>query len=463
MKIPNLRWLIVGLVFLASVLNYLDRQTLSILAPTIQKDLQISDAQYASVVNLFLIAYTIAYLCSGRVTDWLGTRWSMVLFVGWWSVANMLTGLARSVTSLGACRFLLGLGEAGNYTVAPKVVAEWFPPKERGIAIGIYTLGATVGATIAPLIVTRLAGLHSWQAAFVLTGALGIVWLIPWILLYHPPHRHPRLTHVEHDLLVESDLLVEPAVLEEKLDHAPATETAPVVEKPSELALWRDVLARRDVWVLMLSRMVTDPVWYFYQFWLAKYLASARGLTQEQLAITWVVYLAADFGSLAGGFLSGRLIQRGQKPAAARLAIMLGCACILPLSPLVAHAPSVATCLGFAMLMVFAHLAWLINLSALVVDRIPQRILGTAFGVVAAGSTIGGIIMNMVVATMVSGPSTKPGGFLDEAVKSILSPVLALVQGHGYAQWFLVMAFLHPLTWLFLRLMGMHRTPEAVR
>lgn len=408
-KLPPLRWWLVATVFLASVLNYLDRQTLSILAPTIQKDLQISDSAYAGVVNLFLIAYTVAYLFSGRLTDRLGTRRSMALFVGWWSIANMLTGLARSVTSLGAFRFLLGLGEAGNYTVGPKVVSEWFPARERGVAIGLYTLGATIGATIAPVIVVHLAALHSWQGAFVITGALGLLWMVPWLLLYHPPETHPRLSAEERTALLREKE-------EKKAENAPAV---------PEGALWRAVLSRRDVWALMLARMLTDPVWYFYQFWLAKYLHADRGLEQNQLGITWVVFLAADIGTLAGGFVSGRLIKRGQSPMAARMTIMGLCACFLPLSPLVAYAPSVPISLGIAMLMVLGHMTWLINLSALVVDRIPRPIVATAFGVIAAGSTLGGIGMNAVVGW--------------------------LVTNHSYTTWFVLAAFLHPVAYLLLR------------
>ena len=197
MKIPHLRWWIISLIFFASVLNYIDRQTLSILAPTIQKDLKLSNEDYAAVLNWFLVAYTIASLVSGRIVDKFGVRVSLALFVGWWSVANILTGFARSVTSLSIYRGLLGLGEAGNWTAAPKAVSEWFPARERGIAIGIYTLGATVGATLAPSIIVAIATGHSWQAAFVVTGVAGVVWLIPWLWLYRRPSEHPLITDAE--------------------------------------------------------------------------------------------------------------------------------------------------------------------------------------------------------------------------------------------------------------------------
>lgn len=414
--VPNLRWWLAVLLFFASVLNYLDRQTLSILAPTMQKDLAITDAQYASSVNLFLVAYTISYVLSGRIVDKLGIRASMMLFVGWWSLANMLTGFARSFACLGGVRFMLGLGEAGNYTVAPKLVSEWFSARERGLAVAIYSLGGTIGATIAPVVVVAIASRWSWQSAFVTTGALGFVWLIPWLMIGDSPTSSKRITQAEADVIAD-------AVAESDAAEPPA-------EKLTEGQRWRAVLGMRDVWVLMLGRLLTDPVWYFYQFWFAKYLHSARGLTQQQLSVTWVIFLAADIGVLAGGFFSSRLIGKGRQPRAARMAAMMGCACLLPLSPIVAMMPSVVLTLATGMLMVACHQVWLVNLTALVVDRIHDRWLGTAFGVVAAGSTMGGILMNSLVGQLVA---------------------------HSYTPWFVIMAFLHPSAWLIMRWAGMHK------
>lgn len=419
-KIPHLRWGIVSMLFFASVLNYVDRQTLSILAPSIQADLKLDDNAYANIVNLFLVAYTIAYLLSGRVTDWLGPRLSMSIFITWWSVSNMLTAFSHSARSLGVFRFMLGLGEAGNYTAAPKVVSEWFPAKERGVAIGIYTLGATIGATLAPIIVVALAEWHSWQAAFVVTGALGLLWLGPWIWLYRSPREHPRITEHERQVVLGG---------QEERAAADAAEAAAVTE--SEASRWASVLGRPDVWLLLLARMLTDPVWYFYQFWLAKYLFTARGLEQGELGISWVVFLAADIGTLAGGFISALFIKRGARPAAGRLWAMALCACLVPLSPLVTQTNSLYVALGVAMVVVLAHMSWLINLSALVVDLIPKRYVATAFGVVAAGSTVGGILMNNVVAK--------------------------LVTNYSYTHWFVIMAFLHPTAWLILWAARVHR------
>lgn len=408
-KLPHIRWMVVALIFFASILNYIDRQTLSILAPTIQGDLGLSNEDYATILNWFLVAYTAASLLSGRIVDKLGVRWSLALFVGWWSIANMATGLARSFASLAACRFFLGLGEAGNWTAAPKAVSEWFPAKERGIAIGIYTLGATVGATVAPILIVALASWHSWQAAFIVTGVAGLLWLIPWLWLYRRPEEHPRITEKER-LLLSND----PA-RSQKL----ATESS-----GQDWGKWYQLFARREVWLLIFGRMLTDPVWYFFQFWFAKYLYDARGLQQSQLSVTWVVFLAADIGVLGGGWLSGLLIKRQIAPANSRLFTMLGCAALVPAAALIPHVSSVGFVLAVGMIAVLAHMAWLVNLSALVVDVVPQRSLGFIFGIVATGSSLGGLMMNRAVGN--------------------------LVTHHSYDPAFTAMLVMHPIAWLLL-------------
>jgi ACS family hexuronate transporter-like MFS transporter len=208
---------------------------------------------------------------------------------------------------------------------------------------------------------------------------------------------------------------------------------------------------------LLIGRLVTDPVWYFYQFWFPKYLSSDRLLSQEQLKITWVIYAAAGVGSLLGGWLSGRLVKKGLDPVKSRLLIMLGCACIMPISPLISQVAGLSLSITITVCVIMASLAWLINISSLVLDVVPRHSLGTVFSIVAAGSTIGGIIMNTIVAALVSGPSTKVIGFLDKGLQGLLNPVLEAVQGQGYAWWFIAMAFLHPLGWVILKLGGIQK------
>lgn len=453
--IPGLRWWIIALLFGAAVLNYVDRQTLSALAPTIQGDLGMDDRDYANVVNIFLVAYTLAYLISGRIADLMGTRAGMVLFVAWWSIANMLTAGVQGMRSMAVCRFALGLGEAGVWPAASKAVSEWFPARQRALAIGFYTMGATIGATLAPYLVIPLATYPygeklpvlgsllgqgtGWRVAFILTGAAGLVWLIPWLLLYRKP-RENRFLGADELTLIE------------------ATSPDDLAKEAGTPWSWGQVFAFRGTWLLLLGRLITDPVWYFYQFWFAKYLNTGRGVAQSDLTITWIVYAAAGVGSLAGGWFSGLLIKRGMPPVKARLAVMLGCACLMPVSPLIASVSGLPMTMTFTAVAVFASLSWLINISALIVDVSPKHSLGTIFSVVAAGSTVGGIIMNMIVAAMVSGPSSKPPGFLDEAFTTIMGPLLEMVTGKGYSPWFLAMAFLHPVALVFLWLGGINRS-----
>jgi ACS family hexuronate transporter-like MFS transporter len=407
MKIHGLRWWIVGLLFFAAVLNYVDKNTLSLLAPTIQKDLGLTDQDYANIQNAFQIAYTVALLLSGVIVDRLGPRLSLALFVGWWSLANMFTSLARSFFSLASFRFLLGLGEAGNWTASPKTVSEWFPPKERGLAIGIYTAGTPIGMTLAPLFIVWLSSAWGWQATFVVTGLLGLLWLAPWLFLCRQVKTHPLLAEREREWITSAVESGEGGTAERGWT-------------------WLEALGQPVVWALLVGRMLSDPVWFFYQNWFPKYLVTARGLTQADVKITWVMFMAAGLGSLVGGWLAGRLIKRGLAPERARLFVMLGCAAFMPLSLMVARAPTASGALLFASLVVFAHLAWLTNISALVVDVVPRVSLGAVFGIVAAGSSVGAIMMNNMVA-------------------KLLRPdvVTKLVQPDAYSQWYLLAAGLH--------------------
>jgi ACS family hexuronate transporter-like MFS transporter len=391
-KYSRLRWGITALLFFSTVINYMDRQNLSILARTMQNDLKISDLQYSYVVQAFLLAYTLSYIVAGRLTDWLGTRLSLAVFIIWWSVADMCTSMSRSVWSLGFFRFMLGVGEPGVYTAAPKAVSEWFAAKDRALIIGIYTAGATLGATVAPPVVAHLAAHYSWRAVFLFTGSLGLIWVIPWLLIYRKP----------------------PEAADQPV--TPVAAGSP----------WRAVLRRRETWVLTITRLITDPVWYFYLFWFPKYLMDSRHLTLLQVGrIAWIVYLAADIGCLLGGYLSGRFIRRGCAPVASRIRVMAMAAVLLPLSPIVPHLPTPLLAVLLASTAAFAHLSWQVSLSAIVVDVFPKHLVGTVFGIVAAGSGLGGMISTNLVGR--------------------------LVTNYSYTPVFIAMGVLHPLAFLLIR------------
>jgi MFS transporter, ACS family, hexuronate transporter len=407
-RIARLQIWITVLLFCSTVINYMDRQNLSILARTIQNDLHISDIEYSNVVQAFLLAYTLSYIAAGRITDWLGTRVSMACFVVWWSLADMLTSLSRGAMSLAGFRFLLGIGEPGNYTAAPKAVSEWFPAQRRALIIGIYTAGATLGATIAPPVIAFLASRFSWRTVFLFTGSLGLLWVIPWLLIYRTPA---------------------------EMGQAPTAEDAAPAGSP-----WKLAVMRRETWILTLGRLITDPVWYFYLFWFPKYLNDSRHLTLVEVGhIGWIPYLAADIGCIVGGWLSGRMIQRGRRPVPSRLRVMMIAAFVLPLSPFVAHMPTPLLAVLMAATAAFAHMTWQVSLGALIVDLFPQRSLGTVFGLVAAGSGLGGMLSTRLVGL--------------------------LVTNYSYTPVFLAMGFLHPLAYLLVRQLrhgaGNPATPAA--
>ncbi|HEX7652007.1 MAG TPA: MFS transporter [Verrucomicrobiae bacterium] len=370
------RWLIALALFLAALLNYLDRNVLGLLAVTIQQDLNISNQQYAGIINCFLVAYTLANLLSGRVVDKLGVRLSLALFLVWWTAANALTGFSRNFWQLCGLRFMLGLGEAGCYTASPKAVAEWFPVAERGLVVGMYSAGGAVGATVAPVIVALVATHYGWRWAFAVTPILAVLWLVLWFGIYR-----------------RAGTLAPPA----------ATVTPPALpSKPvSEWTRWAGVLQEPAVWLLMLARLITDPVWYFFQFWLPKYLQNARGLDQQGLANMWLIFAGATAGFLLGGYISGRLIRGGTGAAAARIGCMAVGAALVPWVALVPGLSSTTLVIGLAVVVAAGATMFLGNITSLVVDILPRSILGTAFGVIACGSALGGFFMNKTVAWMI--------------------------------------------------------------
>ena len=413
----NTKWVLLALLFFSTVINYLDRQALSILATTIQADLGMSDLEYARVVQVFLFAYAAAYVMAGRVTDWLGARVALLLFVGWWSLANIATGFVRSAFELGAARFALGLGEPGNYTVGTKVVSEQFPAPQRGLALGLYTAGAMIGATLAPPLIGGIALTYGWRSAFWITGVAGLLWMIAWYLVYPRPARQ---TATAVTAAAAAEAVATPAL------DTPAA-SAPAV---SMKGVWGRLARDRTVWALVASRAVADPVWYFYLFWFPKYLGDARGMSLAAIAsLAWIVYVAADIGSVGGGLISGRLVKRGMSPVRARLATMIGAACLAPVGMLVALHPPIPLLLALACVVTFAHLTYQINLTAMTVDLFPSRYIASVAGLVGCGSALGGMVSAQVVGHLVA------DGNFDRA--------------------FVLMAFLHPiavlLAWTALR------------
>ena len=379
----------------------------------------------------------------------------MGIFVVWWSLSNMVTAAAAGVRSMAAVRFSLGLGEAGVWPAASKAVSEWFPARERAFAIGLYTMGATIGATAAPYMVIPLAG---FDYARQLSGTGGVARSrAPAGDGVHPDGAWPASCGSCRGCCSIGSPKAAPssAEKERQLDPIP---TAPRKDRgTASLDLETGDELPGSLWLLLVRTPVDRSGLVFLSILVPQVPHQARGLSQGELTITWVVYAAAAAGSLLGGWLSGHLIKRGMRPVKSRRIVMAGCALLVPLSPLIASVSGLAFSMTLTVLVVFASLAWLINISTLVNDLIPRHSLGTAFSVIAAGSTIGGIVMNTLVGAMVSGPSTKPLGFLDQALRVPLGGALDLVQGRGYALAFILMAFVHPLALLVVWLGGFHR------
>jgi len=406
MSIPHLRWWIAGLLFLSTVINYIDRQTLSVLAPVITQELGISEIAYGNILTAFLAAYTVMYLGSGLLVDRLGTRVSLATFMAWWSAANMAHALARGPWSLGGMRFLLGLGESGNFMAAFRAVSEWYPPHERALVHGLVQAGAAMGAIIAPPAITLIAANYGWRPAFVVTGGLGFVWLIAWLVLYRPPQTHPWITPAErkHVLGDEAEAGIVPAVR----------------------VGWREAFMLPQTWGLLWGRFLSDPVWWFYLFWLPKYLVDRRGFTLTEMGmLAWMPYLAADCGAIAGGWASGRLVARGLSPITARLAVMLPFACVMPVSFVIDRVESRWLVLGLICLVTFAHMAWKTNQTTLTNDVYPTATIGTVSGILAFGTGLGGTLFTWLT------------GYC--------------VEWFGYGMIFVVMGLLHPLSYLVTR------------
>lgn len=405
MKIPYLRWYIAVLLFASTVINYIDRQTLSIVAPILTKELQISPVDYSNILTCFLAAYTLMYLGSGFLVDRWGTRISLSVFIAWWSLSNMLHALANSALQLGVFRVLLGAGESGNFMAAIKVVSEWYPAKERAFVNGLIQAGAAVGAIIAAPLVTYLALQYGWRSAFVVTGAIGFVWLAAWLILFQLPEKHPRITPAELAAI--------------RVDTA-ATTIA------SERIRTADLLRMRQTWGLLLSRFLSDPVWWFYLFWLPKYLVEQRGFTMVEMGmLAWLPYLTADIGSLTGGLLSGHLIKRKWQVLKARSAGMLPFALMMPLSIGVAYTSSRTTALVLICLVTFAHMAWKTNLVTITNDIYPKHVVGSVSGIVAFGNGVGGTLF-----TYLTGH---------------------IVQHFSYNGLFILMGCMHPVAYLVYR------------
>lgn len=357
-KMSQHRWVICALLFGATTINYMDRQILGLLAPDLQKEIGWSESEYAHIVTAFQAAYAIGLAGFGRAIDLIGTRAGYALSVAFWSAAAAGHALAKSVFGFGAARFALGLGEAGNFPAAVKAVAEWFPKRERALANGIFNSGANVGAVLAPLAVPWMTHYWGWQASFVALGALGFLWFLAWLWLYRSPETSPLVSAAE-------------------LAHIRSDPPEPEATKVP----WVRLLAHRQTWAFITGFTFTAPIWWFYLYWLPKFLNARFGVKVLELGLPLVViYTITCFGSVGGGWLSSRLIKRGWSVNAGRKTAMLVCA----LSVLPVMLAPVTGNLWIAVLLIAvaaaAHQGWAANLFALASDLFPKRAVASVVG-----------------------------------------------------------------------------------
>ena len=382
--IPKLRWIIAGLLLAVTMINYTDRLTLSVLVGDVRKDLALSETDYSHLVSLFLAAYAIMYAVSGWVVDRVGTRVGFILFVGGWSVAQMLHGLAWNKWSLAGFRFLLGLTEPGSFPAAVKAVREWFPAEQRAMGVGIFNTGSALGAAVAAPLAATLGLRYGWRAAFVVTGALGFVWLLFWLVLYQPPQRNRWLSQSEATAL--GPLLLE----------APAGLAAPRLD-------WKRVFLSRPCLTLMLARFLADPVIYFVIFWLPAYLQKERGFDLTMIGrYAWIPYAFGGFGYILGGWLSGRLLRAGWSLCRARKFALAAGAALLPTAILAPLVPSAGLAIAATSIVVFGHAVWVANLLTLPADLFSSAEVGTASGFSGMAGSVGGILANLGTGYIVS-------------------------------------------------------------
>lgn len=404
--VRGLRWWIVGMICLVTIINYIDRQTLSVLAPTIRAEFGMTNVSYARVVTIFLLGYTISQALSGKVFDRIGVRRGFMLFVGIWTIASMLHATARNVVQLAIFRFILGIGEAGNWPGAAKAVAEWFPVRERAFGMSIFNGGATIGAVVAPPVIAWVALSFGWRYAFFIGASLSLVLMTLWYFFYRSPAEHPNLSESERQHI---------------LSDQPATDAVEVVSRRP----WLSLFSYRQVWAVILARFFSDPIWWFLIAWLPNYLKAERGFSLALIGLlAWVPFLFADIGNLTGGAVSSLLIKRGWTVDRARKAVLLLSALMVPVGVLgVVTSSSDAIAIASISIIAFAFQSWIVNIHTIPSDCFPKQDVGSVFGIGGTAAGIASMIFTMLVGYVVDNWSYTPVFIM----VGIMGPLAALL------------------------------------
>jgi MFS transporter, ACS family, hexuronate transporter len=387
-KFNNLRWLIIGLIFFITVINYIDRQTVSVLASVISQDLGLSNVEFGTITVWFLVAYTLSQAISGKIYDRLGIKFGFVFSVVVWSIGAVLHAFATGIGSLSSFRFILGFGEAGNFPGAAKVSAEWFPQKERALAQGIFNSGVALGSIVAPPLIIWLQIRYGWKTTFIFTGALGFIWLAFWLAFYDSRHTHRWLTTSEKNLIEDGE--EQPLTAEKSPTYA-------------------SLLKYKQTWAIVLARFLVDPIWWLYITWLPKYLFDVRGFNLKEIgAFAWMPFVAAGFGSLFGGWLAKFLIGYGWSVDKTRK-VIIGVSCLLmPAGIVAAYTSDAMVALAMISVVLFGFQVWINNVQTLPSDFFPKSAVGSIAGLGGMGAGIGSIIFTYTTGWVVDNFSYTP-------------------------------------------------------
>jgi ACS family hexuronate transporter-like MFS transporter len=386
----RVRWWIVWTLFLSTVINYISRQTFSVLAPLITAQYHLTHTDLAKILGAFQISYALTWLLGGIFLDAVGTRIGLALAVVFWSVVNILTGFASSVFSFAVFRFLLGVGEGFNWPGASKTVAEWFPSQERSLAVAVFDSGSSVGGAIAALVIPLVAVALGWRSAFLVSGLLGFVWLLLWLRVYHPLDRHPRVS-------------------KDEVAFIRAGQEVPPISAERGVRRWLKLARQRNVWGIVVGRALTDPIWWFYVFWLPQYLSDARGFSLKRIALfAWMPFIAADLGNFTGGLISGYCIRRGVSVVRARTWI-----CAVSCLPMLAGIPaagvhSVYAALALICFALWGYASWSTMGLTLPSDLFPQDVVATVTGLSGLAAGLVGAVFTIAVGVLVDRFSYAP-------------------------------------------------------
>jgi ACS family hexuronate transporter-like MFS transporter len=410
------RWVILTLLFFATTINYLDRQVIGLLKDNLARDFNWSEKDYSNIVMAFSAAYAIGLLGFGRLIDKIGTRLGYTFSIIIWSIAAMMHALAKSTFGFGVARTALGLGEAGNFPAAIRAVAEWFPKKDRALATGIFNSGTNIAAIIGPPVIAWIFISYGWHQAFIWTGSLGFIWLIFWLYFYEIPGKQKRLSKEEFDYI-----------------HQDTTEN-PTNNKVS----WLKILKIRQTWAFVLGKFLTDPIWWFYLFWIPSYFNTTYSLDIKKSAVyVSTVYIVAGFGSILGGHLSGWFIKKGWPVFKARKTAMFIFACCVVPVVLVRFTSDIWVAVSLISLAAAAHQAWSANIFTTASDMFPKKAVSSVVGIGGMAGSVGGILFPLLIGIVLD-------HFKGLRILSTGYNIIFVICGSAYLLAWLIMHFLSP-------------------